>query len=355
MCEAPSPLDLLPPATEQEQLAMSFRHPVALRQYSLPTPPLKEAADQAFMRVMRRQAFCPFIGDPRFGKTCALNYIFSELQETAPTALVVKVVAACLRSRTPSSFHDYLFSTFGGQVEPGRPKSHQSLLRAAHRLLIQAHDAQADQVVLLVDEFGRLTVDELTYLADLSNVLMEHRIRTTTVAFGSCEMESLLSALQLSGRRDLIGRFLSGIMSFKGISSAEQLGEVMHAYDDPEIAEYPPGSGWSLTRFFWPTAWTAGHRLAHFHKDAWRAFSATAGHSKMQIGAEYWSSAIEHALTTTMSFHLPTAPVNFEIWKDAVHQSGFVDTLNMSQLPERRTSSRRNQNSDSETEGDESP
>jgi hypothetical protein len=113
-------------------------------------------------------------------------------------------------------------------------------------------------------------------------------------------------------------------MQFQGLRSETELAEVMQAYDNPEIAQFPPGSGWSLTRFFWPTAWDAGHRLSHHCKHAWKAFADAAEPEKLfQIGAEYWSLAIEHVLTTTMNFHLPTNPVSAEIWPQAVEQSGL--------------------------------
>jgi hypothetical protein len=285
------------------------------------------------------------MGDPRFGKTCALNYIEAELREVMPTVLVVKLVAASLRSRSSCTFHDHLFAAFGGQIGPGRADGSRSLRRAAHRLVVQAHDKRCDQVVILVDEFGRLTVDELTYLADVTNLVQEHNIRTTTVAFGSCEIEMLRDTLRLCGRTDLIGRFMSGVMQFQGLRSETDLSEVMQAYDDPEVAQFPPGSGWSLTRFFWPTAWDTGHRLSHHCKHAWKAFADAAKPEKLfQIGAEYWSLAIEHVLTTTMNFHLPTSPVSAEIWPRAVEQSGFAHTLGVTYFPSRSgstTSSRK--------------
>ena len=326
--------DLAPPTSAEQQLALCQIHPVVRREYNLPTPPLKQAADEVLMRVTRRQSSCPFTGAPRFGKTCALNYIERELSEVLPSVLVVKVVAASLRSRSSTTFHDHLFCAFGGQIEPGRPDANRSLRRAAHRLVVQANDARANQIAILVDEFGRLTVDELTYLADVTNLLLEHGIRTTTVAFGSCEMDMLLGTLRLCGRKDLIGRFLSAIVPFQGVRSEEKLGQILAAYDDPDVAEFPPGSGWSLARFFWPTAWETGHRLADQHKQAWRAFAAVGRQQKsFQIGAEYWSLAIEHVLTTTMNFHVPTAPVGGDIWEQAVEQSGFVHTLNVTYTP----------------------
>jgi type II secretory pathway predicted ATPase ExeA len=339
MQDASTSANLTPPTSVAEQLALCPIHPVVRRQYNLPTSPLKQAGDEVLMRVARRQAACPFMGDPRFGKTCALNYIEAELHEVMPAVLVVKLVAASLNSRSSCTFHDHLFSACGGHIGPGRADGSRSLRRAAHRLVVQAHDSGSDQVVILVDEFGRLTVDELTYLADVTNLVQEHHIRTTTVAFGSCEIEMLRDTLRLCGRTDLIGRFMSGVMQFQGLCSEAELTEVMQAYDDPDIAQFPPGSGWSLTRFFWPTAWDAGHRLSHHCKHAWKAFADAAKPDKLfQIGAEYWSLAIEHVLTTTMNFHLPTNPASAEIWPQAVEQSGFAHTLGVTYFPSRSSS-----------------
>lgn len=321
-----------PPKNSAEQSQMALKHPVSRRMYCLPTPQISLAANRVLSRVSRRLSSCPFVAYPRFGKTHALKYISEELAQNCKNTFVIKLICERNESRSSRIFHNYLFETSGGVVERVRRDAASALMRLVRRWAVEAAECEADHIALLLDEFQRLTVEELTYLADLVNQAAELGLRVTTVAVGSIEMLSMRELLSALGRQDLIGRFFLGLAPFQGVSSVDDLREVMTAYDDVKIAEFPEGSGWSFSQFFFPQAFDLGWRLAKCAPLLWEQFRrVNRKRGNLEVGAEFWSSAIEYVLTTQMSFHSAVGPMETAIWREAVFESGFEDALALTQ------------------------
>lgn len=324
-----------PPTSRDEQLRLCASHPVVRRNYFIPSPPLKRASDLVLQRVSLRRTSCSFVAVPRFGKTHATRFITNEIASALPDVYVVRMVCEKIGAQRPKAFHDFVFESSGGLIERVRRDASSALMRVVRRWTIEAVSAKATHIALIADEIQRMTPDELTYLADITNkVLDESELRITTIAFGSPEMVYLRDALCALRRQDLIGRFFSGLTSFEGLQSKEELREVMHAYDDPDSAEFPPGSGWSFSRFFFPTAYQLGWRL---HKSApmlWDAFQSTAQKFKRwELGAEYWSAAIEFVLTHYMDFDDALGPTEAQVWTAAAEDCGFAESLNATYFP----------------------
>lgn len=196
---------------------------------------------------------------------------------------------------------------------------------------MRAYEARANQLVLLIDELPRLSVDELTTLADVLNKLVREGLRCTVISFGTEQMVNLRSALQVTKRTDLVGRFLAGLTSFDGIGSQAEAATIMGQFDNPEVADYPRGSGWSFSQFFCPGAFANGWRLSNEAANCWKAFQAAAfksdpsNISALQVGADYFTAAVEYMLMLAMDFH--TLEPVFDSWEDAVSESGFIDSL----------------------------
>lgn len=319
-----------PPASQEQQIIMAAAHPVALRKYLMPTPSVERASERAVSRIGRRLACCAFAGMPRFGKSSAIQYLEADLRDQVPDALVLPVIGQKANSKAPDAFSNWLYETDGGppfkRSEAGDP-----VIRVVNRFLARAYDAKANQLILLVDELPRLTIDELTTLADILNKLVKADLRCTVVSFGTEQMVHLKSALRMTKRTDLVGRFLSGLTSFDGIRSQAEAEAVLGQFDNPEIADYPRGSGWSFSRFFFPCAFVNGWRLSHEAKRCWCAFQTAArefspdGIEGLQVGAEYFTAAVEYMLTQAMDYE--TTEPNFEDWAVAVSESGFIDSL----------------------------
>jgi hypothetical protein len=323
------------PGNREEQFKLCALHPVVRRNYFIPSPPLKRASDLVLQRVSLRRTSCSFVAVPRFGKTHATRFITDEISSTLPDVYVVRMVCEMIGAQRPKAFHDFVFESSGGLIERVRRDASSALMRVVRRWTIEAVSAKATHIALIADEIQRMTPEELTYLADITNKVMdESELRITTVAFGSPEMVYLRDTLCALRRQDLIGRFFSGLTSFEGLQSKDELREVMQAYDDPECAEFPPGSGWSFSRFFFPTAYQLGWRLNKSAPMLWDALQAKAQKlKKWELGAEYWSAAIEFVLTNYMDFDDAVGPIEEQVWTAAAEDCGFAESLNATYFP----------------------
>lgn len=316
-----------PPRTGAEQLEMASSHPVLTKSYILPTKPLRRAIDTSFQAIKQRRPNCGFVGLPRYGKTWAWRCLKEELRERMPQAFVVPLICEQMRSQSSTRFHNWVFECAGGH--PDKKASETASLRAARQWATLALSRGSMQLVLLCDEFQRLTVDEMTYLSDLCNLVTEIGVRVTTIAF--CTMEILYErdALVTCDRHDLVSRFLNNLELFEGFKSEADLRDLLESYDDPDVADYPKGSGWSFYRFFFPAAWRAGHRLTDSTRDLWTSFHAIAKdvrpgtRSEMRLGAEALTLAIEDAMVTHMNFDSPHNLLTPEAWKHSILSTGF--------------------------------
>lgn len=311
------------PRSAAEQKLHEESHPVSLREYTLPTPSIELASNLAIERVRDGAQCCGFIGPPRSGKTTAAGYIAADIQERVPNAYVIALLCRQDKARSESNVCDWWSRITGGP--PVRSRREDPMIALVRRWVAEALSASAQRLAIVLDEIGRLTEDQLTTLADVQNLIARERMRTTFVVFGSLETVAMKNSLLQIGRSDLIGRFLSRLHQFEGIKTKAELRKVMNAFDDPEIADYPPGSGCAFSQFYLPKPYARGWRLAHCADELWAEFKAASPKKQMQIGAEYVFYAIEHFLKKSMSFE--DKEVDTRHWTAAVLESSYQDSL----------------------------
>lgn len=323
--------EMAAPTSQAEQDEFVRWHPVQTRKYTVRTPPIDRATNLTLRRVARRSPNCGFVGFARFGKSSASDYVADRVREAFPNCYVVRLIGQLSKAARPRTFCDWVYDGEGGLAAPASNKA-DPLRQVARRWIVEARSNRCDHVVIVFDEINRLNIDELTWMADITNKAMAEGLRCTSVVFGSPEILDLRTALLAMRRQDLVGRFFSRLVEFDGIMSIDDLAAVLSAYDDVDETEFPAGSGWSFARFFFPRAWERGWRLASEARHLWDAFRDAAGvkprsSSKLSIGAEYVTSAIEYALTEHMSFDSPFCPLDASRWREAVDESGFLEAL----------------------------
>ena len=127
---------------------------------------------------------------------------------------------------------------------------------------------------------------------------------------------------------DIVGRFMLQVQNFEGIRSAIELEEVMGYLDDPEISEYPIGSGCSCTQFFVPHAYASGWRLKDHAADLWAAFeqcAVNAGDTALAGGISVGMAWVRLAFVYVMQQlmladdHMITIPS--DLWQEAGERS----------------------------------
>lgn len=314
-------------------------HPIVTKGYVMPTPPLKRVFDIVARLILQRCSGCAFAAHPRFGKTSAIKYLASTLPESFPGVPIYSIIARKSRNNNPNTFHRAVFEDCGGICER-KTDANAALKLLVRKWQVAAASADVRQIVLLVDEAQRYTLDELTYLADATNRFAADAFFATVVCFGSTELSSIRDVAMLASRGDLLGRFLTRFYAFDVIASVHELQDVLKAYDDPDIAAYPPSNDWSFSRFFFPRAYRAGWRLAGEAGELWSAFDRIArerlgmkAHIPLNVGMEWVASTIEDALVDNSECDPVNQPIRREDWERAVRGSGFVESLGITYVP----------------------
>lgn len=150
-------------------------------------------------------------------------------------------------------------------------------------------------VLLFVDEFHRLSMNQINVFADLQNYLRDRGV-TLLVYFIGNEQESS-PLLQFSKTEDyshLGGRFFTQIYNFNGVSNEQELEEVLRNYDETRY----PENGKTYTEFFLPKAFSAGWRLESISPILWKTYQQNVSHEvKTNWGMQYLIGTVNPLLT----------------------------------------------------------
>lgn len=269
-------------------------HPVRLRDYMIPTPPISQATARQLYLADKRAPGAAFIANPRFGKTWALKYLASVVAQALSGRSFVCVSARDHAKKNPKNavadVGDALGLDMSGKTDGG-------IHRVVNKLWMHTAESRARHLIIGVDEGHRWDPDEYSGLLAITNALWDRfKVRTTTFVWGQRDLVNLRTIMMLERRTDLLARFLPLPFQFRGISSQGELQQVLTAYD--ELSEFPIDSGWSFTRFFFPDAFENGFRLSQYAEMLWDALArASAGHkADLEVGMEWITMAVEHLL-----------------------------------------------------------
>ncbi|MDP9014228.1 MAG: ATP-binding protein [Pseudomonadota bacterium] len=283
---------------------------------------------------------CAFVAFPRFGKTWAIAYSKERLKEIFPSLPIISFHAHHENRKNSARFFLDLLHQIGyGGVKFSKTADPREQLARACWVLAQSHDSK--NLVIISDEMQSLNTEEYSWLIDLSNDLHKEGIRVTSILFGQPELTALRCVLRETHRGDIIGRFMSKVFAFEGISSATELHQVMACYDDRFQGEYPKDSGWCFTQFFLPHAYAHGWRLASCATQCWEEFKTFARarltaspDSRISIGMEWVASALQYALTYYGDLDHPRFSISAEQWNVAIESTGFPDSLGLTYHPD---------------------
>jgi hypothetical protein len=331
-----SSLQILDP---EQRLLLFPTHPIVSGRFQIPTPPVRRTFDIITQTTTAGIPSCTFVGSSRFGKSEAAEYCKVRLPEAFPH---IPIELFCAHDQAHMRRNNFYYDLLqqSGYLWPR--SSHRDPASALARAWwVRCQPLRAPILILIIDEAHRLTGDSLSWLIDVANDLQLRNIRMVSILFGNYELRNLRRTLVRHGRTDIVGRFMSKMYSFDGISSAVELREVLQAYDDPTVMQYPADSDWCFTRFFFPTAYEGGFRLSACAEKLWDAFRSLGlprlksplHAEQLNVGMQWVVVTIHHAL-----MHYPdVGPTRFRIsqsdWKEAIDASGWVQTLGLTYDP----------------------
>jgi len=243
-------------------------HPVVKGNYTVPTPMLIHAHEEARDRVWSRRTGVVFYGETRAGKTTCAASIRDYLKDEFDTIYIV--MASGRRLLRPKEGHmSRLILEGSGHILANRADPDALLRNVNLDVMTNVANLGGDQFVLLLDEVNLCNECDLTELLEIHNMLWLKGIKMTTLSFGQPEIISLITSLRETRQNQIIARFFRKPIPFLCCNSEQALAAVLHCLD--EDTEWPEGSGWTFTYFFFPKAFANGFRLEKYSASIWSA------------------------------------------------------------------------------------
>jgi hypothetical protein len=144
---------------------------------------------------------------------------------------------------------------------------------------------------------------------------------------GQDELLHQFSAFQMTKKTQIIGRFMVRQLRFSGITKEEDLRKCLANYDTG--SEYPPGTGYSFTRYFFPAAFESNLRLENYAPTLWQAFKEIREEAQLpltrEIPMQYFCRSVEYVLTRFGKLDELAEDLSLAQWKEAIRQSGYAD------------------------------
>ncbi len=303
-------------------------HPVESSRYLLLTPIIQQFFEVVCSWIESRVPGGMIYGMPRLGKTRAIQCLSRLLLERFGESLPI-FTHACLDHLRPSEsifFEDLLRAA--GHALWARGTAAAKRNRLTEFLIERAEHSGQNRIVLFVDEAQKLHEQHYKWLVDIHNELDRHNIALIVILVGQPELMHQFSAFQLTNKTQIIGRFMVHQFRFRGLRGQKEIRACLANYD--EGSEYPPGSSFSLTRYYFPEAFQAGFRLEECTPIIWRAFREVREEAQLPVKTElpmqYFCRTIEYALTRFGTLESLGREISLAQWKQAIQGSGYSDS-----------------------------
>ena len=257
-------------ASESEQQALDVQmHPVFKDSFVLPSRPVEEFVNVLITWLENLLPGGIVWGFMRMGKTQAVRYVMRNIDSLIGSNIPCYLFSAwdtALQPVTENRLFQELLSAVGYKM----PESGTAAIkrrRLIDFLIQQAQTAGEHRILLFIDEAQWLTTRQFRLLMDLHNQLKLADIRLVVILVGQPELVELKSSLRSAGQGHLLGRFMTGVHRFEGITGEPDLLRLLWAMDAG--SEYPAGSGVSYTAYFVPQAFQNGFRLEKHAHSIW--------------------------------------------------------------------------------------
>lgn len=270
-------------------------HAVFRKDFTVITNAIAKASSTALEAIFMRQTGLIFHGLSRVGKTSCIKAINSKLRGFMPRAYVIQIEVVKKDGAFTNNILDQLATEEGVKFR-SRETHNGKLNRISDHVINRCGEKNCNHWVLLLDELQRLRSYDLHVLFDLFNRLDRKGITMTMLSFAMpAVLEQREDLMRARHNEQLIARFMSELIEFKGCTSARDLAVILQTFD--EKSEYPPASGITYTNSFAPQAFATGFRLEPLHGSFWKALnSASAGGYKNNVPLEHLFLSIRYLL-----------------------------------------------------------
>jgi len=267
-------------------------------------------------------------GLQRRGKTQAVKYIREQLKVKYNEELPIFFVPAKHKfTANEEVFYEWLLQWVGHQF-PFTGKKNHKFDRLAKFLLEQGLSSKYKQIVMFMDEGQALLEAHYKWLIDLYNYLHEYHVMLIVLLVGQPELKTNKNTYVTEGSNHIVGRFMLKEHELFGAKSIADLQVCLKGYD---TIEYPEGSGWTYTRYYYPEAYAKGERLEKCAANLYEAIASVRQENgfggKLEIGMQDLTSTIKYALIKYgADSKVKNYWIDLDTWIKCVKKAGYIDS-----------------------------
>ncbi len=246
-------------------------HPVDTDDYQIPTNEIVKVLSAVRRWIQLRITGATIFGRPRLGKTWMIKYLIKNIPQFFDEQLpMYHIINVHSRIAKEEEFLETILSDMGHDFAlTGKIGSKRQ--RLVNFLANQGRQNHRRIVILFIDEAQCLEQQHYEWLMDYYNKLDKQNVTLILFLVGQEQLNSQKTIFSRENSDQIIQRFMIEEYKFSGIRSVEDIKVCLRCYDNG--SEYPQGSGWSFTRFYFPEAFATGERLENFAKDIFEIFS----------------------------------------------------------------------------------
>ncbi|MBK5261038.1 MAG: ATP-binding protein [Peptostreptococcaceae bacterium] len=301
------------------------QHPVYTGEYNIFTAEIENALKITKKIISNRIPGIIICGEPRVGKTRAIQLIRKDLFNTFGDALPVFTHLMTEHEHTSNVFYRELLLDLGcGNHNKGTGVEKKE--KVIGFLVEKGLSARLKKVILIIDEANCLIKKEYYWLMDIYNRLKDVGINMTVILVGTPNLIGKRADFMENKEMQIIGRFMVKVYNFKGIRNIKDLQRCLSWYDIGAACEYPIGSGWSFTRYFFPEAFEKGKRISSETKILSDLLNNS--FSINEIPMMYLCLIIDCLFKRCGSDGLEKEWVTVDDWKTAIDDSCIFDACN---------------------------
>ncbi len=305
---------------------MNNEHPVLTTKYILASEAIEVLLNDVCTWVTARQAGAIVYGKQRLGKSRAIQYIYSNLS----FYLGQKIPVILFQTKTDTKITE---STFFGQLLQSenhafakRGKGADLRDRYIEYLFQLAKSLNQDVLVFICDEAQKLKEIQYGWLIDIYNELDARGVKMLVILVGQPELMAQRSAYIQTRQLQIVGRFMTHIHEFHGLSSLEHVDRVLKCYDDG--SEWPKDSGVTYTQHFLPKAYSNRWRLWQQSKIIWDCLRDAKQNAGLGPLKQISMQAFTQVIATILINASDNDSIDFSLKKDmifdAIDHSAYI-------------------------------
>lgn len=301
-------------------------HPIETGNYHIVTNEILNLSAIVDRWIKNRSPGGIVYGKPRLGKTRAIQYLILYLKHKYGEDLPIFNILCSQHKASENRFYTDLLREIGHSFySQGRVE--QKKERLIKFFIERAESSKLHKVILFMDESQMLIEEDYNLLMDIYNQLDRYFINMTIILVGQDELIHQKRAFITANKKQIIGRFMVHEYKFSGIKTIDDIKTCLEGYDIH--SEYPEGSNWSFTRYFFPEAYQDGYRLSNDANLIFECFENVKlnAHitSKFEIPMQYFTLTINNCLNTFGANGKNKYWPNKLDWEEAIQLSGYIE------------------------------